>query len=77
MFNGILGVTGYQIQYAKNAKFIGTKAVNVKGDAKLTKAFKNLKGGAKYYVRICTYKAVGGKTYYSAWSTVKAVTTKK
>ena len=36
-----------------------------------------LKGGKKYYVRVCAYKKVGGKYYYSAWSKAKAVKTKK
>ena len=73
----VAGVTGYQIQYATNAKFTGAKAVNVKGASKAAQAVKNLKGGAKYYVRIRTYKTVGGKNYFSAWSAAKAVTTKK
>lgn len=42
---------------------------------------KNLSGAKKYYVRVRTYKTVkvGKKkvTYYSNWSTVKTVTTKK
>ena len=29
---------------------------------------KNLKQGKTYYVRIRTYKTVGGKKYYSEWS---------
>ncbi|MBQ3431637.1 MAG: leucine-rich repeat domain-containing protein [Clostridia bacterium] len=73
----VAGVTGYQIQYAINAKFTVAKAVTVKGAAKYAQAVKNLKGGAKYYVRIRTYKTVGGKNYFSTWSAAKAVTTKK
>ena len=73
----VAGVTGYQIQYSTNAKFTGAKAVTVKGAAKYAQAVKNLKGGAKYYVRIRTYKTVGGKNYFSTWSAAKAVTTKK
>ena len=73
----VAGVTGYQIQYATNAKFTIAKAVTVKGAAKYAQAVKNLKGGAKYYVRIRTYKTVDGKNYFSTWSAAKAVTTKK
>ena len=73
----VAGVAGYQIQYATNAKFTGAKAVTVKGASKYAQAVKNLKGGARYYVRIRTYKTVGGKNYFSAWSAAKAVTTKK
>lgn len=46
--------------------------INPKGTSisKLSKAKK------KYYIRICTYKTVGGTKYYSGWSSVKSVTTK-
>ena len=73
----VAGVSGYQVQYATNAKFIGAKTVTLKGASKYTQAIKNLKGGARYYVRIRTYKTIGGKNYFSAWSAAKAVTTKR
>ena len=73
----LAGITGYQVQYAANAKFTGAKTVTVKGASKNALAFKNLKGGAKYFVRIRTFQTVGGKNYFSAWSAVKAVTTKR
>ena len=73
----VAGVTGYQVQYSTNAKFTGAKTVTIKGAAKYTQAVKNLKGGARYYVRIRTYQAIGGAYYYSTWSATKAVTTKK
>ena len=31
----------------------------------------------KYYVRIRTYKTLGGTKFYSGWSAAKAVTVKK
>ena len=37
----------------------------------LTTELKNLKQGKVYYIRIRTYKTVGGKKYYSEWSTAK------
>ena len=33
-------------------------------------------GGLGYYIRIRTYKTVGGKTYYSTWSGVKSAKAK-
>ena len=41
-----------------------------------SKTVKNLKAKKKYYVQIRAYKTISGKTYYSAWSAVKAVKTR-
>ena len=73
----VAGVTGYQVQYSTNAKFSKAVTKTVKGASKYSLAVKNLKGGARYYVRIRTYKTIGGKNYFSAWSAARAVTTKK
>ena len=70
-----VAVTGYQLQYGTNAKFSGAKTLTVKG--KTAQALKSLKGGARYYVRVRTFKTIGGKNYFSTWSGAKAVTTKK
>ncbi|MBQ9060980.1 MAG: hypothetical protein IJ128_07540, partial [Firmicutes bacterium] len=71
-------ITGYQIMLATNSKFTkNKKTVKVKGYSKTSKKVKRLKGGKKYYIKIRTYMTVGGKTYYSAWSKVKKVKTKK
>ncbi len=69
--------SGYQIQYAANSSFKSAKTVNVKGNKTTSKSILKLKAKKKYYVRIRTYKTVGGKNYYSDWSVKKAVTTKK
>jgi len=70
--------TGYQIQYSTNKKFkSGNKTVKVKKNKTTSSTVKKLKAKKKYYVRIRTYKTVNGKTYYSGWSKVKNVTTKK
>lgn len=69
-------VTGYQIQYSTSSKFTGAKSVTVKKTYS-TKTLTKLKGKKKYYVRIRTYKSVAGIKYYSAWSNVKSITTKK
>ena len=71
-------ITGYQIQLATNKKFTkGKKTVTVNGYRKTSKKVTKLKGGRKYYVKIRTYKKVSGTKYYSPWSKVKTVTTKK
>lgn len=71
-------ITGYQILLATDKQFTkNKKTVNVKGYSKVSRKVTKLKGGKKYYVKIRTYKTVGGATYYSPWSKVKTVTTKK
>ena len=70
-------VTGYQIQYGLKSSFSGAKKVTISKNTTVAKAIKSLKKGKKYYVRIRSYKTVGGKKYYSAWSAKKAVTIKK
>ena len=37
----------------------------------------NLGVRKKYYIRVRMYKKIAGINYYSKWSSVKAVTTKK
>ena len=65
-------VTGYQIQYSTSKAFkSGNKAVTVKGASAVTKTISKLSSKKRYYVRIRSYKTVGGKNYYSAWSAVK------
>lgn len=71
-------ITGYQIMLATNKKFTkGKKLVTVKGYKKTSKKVRRLKGSKKYYVKIRTYKTVGGVKYYSPWSKVRTVKTKK
>ena len=55
----------------------GKKTVNVKGYKTVSKKVTGLKGGKKYYVKIRTYKTIGKTKYYSPWSKVKTVKTKK
>ena len=70
--------TGYQIQYATNSKFTkNKKTVTVKGTKTTSKTVSKLSAKKKYYVRVRTYKTVNGKKYYSGWSKVKTVTTKR
>ncbi len=75
---GSARITGYQIQYSTNKNFTSDrKTVRVKGYKSTSKKISKLKGKTKYYVRIRTYMTVKGTTYYSGWSKVKTVTTKK
>lgn len=72
-------VGGYEVSYSTSKKFTKkttiTKTIAKKTTTKLT--VKRLKAKKKYYVRVRTYKRVGGKKYTSAWSPVKTVITKK
>ena len=71
-------ISGYQIQLATNSKFTkNKKTVTVKGYKKTSRKITKLKGGKKYYVKIHTYKIVGGTKYYSPWSKTKTVRTKR
>lgn len=69
--------SGYQIQYAdnKNMKKAVTKTIKKSGTVKYQA--KKLKAKKKYYVRVRAYKTVKGRKYYSDWSKIKSVTTKK
>ncbi len=69
-------VSGYEIQYSlkKNMKSAKTKTAKKVKTTKLT--VKKLKSKKVYYIRIRTYKTVGGRKYYSSWSKVKKVKTK-
>ena len=69
---------GYELQYCLNNSFksgISKKWVKKTGTTRLK--LTGLKGGKKYYVRIRTYRKVGDINYYSRWSKVKSITTKK
>ena len=69
--------TGYQIQYSTSSKFKGAKTVTVSKNKTTDKTISKLKAKKKYYVRIRTYKKIGSAKYYSSWSKVKKVTTKR
>lgn len=71
-------VTGYQVQYATNSKFSGSKYWNSTTASTTIKKLGG-KGSAaqKYYVRVRTYKTYKGKNYYSNWSGSKSASTKK
>ena len=68
--------TGYQIQYSLNSNFKKSRIRTVKKNTQILK-IENLKGKKKYFVRVRTYKIKGNKKYYSVWSQIKTVKTKK
>ena len=67
------GIDGYQLQISqsKNFKKYTYQKIIKKTKTKIT--VKKLKDKKKYYVRIRTYKNVGGQTLYSGWSKKKSV----
>ena len=70
--------TGYEIQYSTDKNFKSkTKTVTIKKNSANSVTIKKLKPKKTYYVRMRTYKTVSGKKYYSSWSKVKTVRTKK
>lgn len=71
------GVDGYKVQWSTDKKFKkAVKSKTVKGAKKASLKVGKLAAEATYYVRVCAYKKVGGKTYCSAWSKARAVKTK-
>lgn len=70
---------GYEIQYSTSKKFTAktTKKVTVSKNGTTSKTISKLKGNKKYYIRVRAYKKYNGKMYYSSWSNIKNVTTKK
>ncbi len=69
-------VTGYQLQYSTNKKFSGAKTKTIRSYKTTKQTIKNLYAKKYYYVRVRTYKTVGGKNYYSGWSNYKYIKTK-
>ncbi len=73
----ITQVSGYQLQLSTSRNFDkNKKTVTLSNPKTVKKTVKNLKSKKKYYVRIRTYKKVGKKKFYSAWSKAKTVKTK-
>ena len=67
--------TGYQIQYSTRSDFKNTATV-YGGNANTTsKTITGRVANTKYYVRVRTYKNIGGKYFYSPWSASKSVVT--
>lgn len=69
--------TGYQVQYALDKNFKKSVKSVTFSNKTTVGTVKGLKAKKKYFVRVRTYKTVGGKKVYSDWSNVKSVRTKK
>lgn len=69
-------VSGYQIQYSRNKNFKSAKTKTVSGYKNTTATIKSLSAKKIYCIRVRTYKTVGDKKYYSAWSNYSYVQTK-
>lgn len=67
---------GYQIQYGTSSNMKGAKyaVINNRGIRSYTR--KDVKSGAKYYVRVRTFNVVNGKRIYSNWSGIKSMRVK-
>ncbi|MCD7723630.1 MAG: fibronectin type III domain-containing protein, partial [Clostridiales bacterium] len=64
--------TGYQVQYSAEKDFSSPTTKTVSSTIADSKRVTGLTAGT-YYVRVRTYKTIGDKKYYSAWSNVKSV----
>ena len=53
------------------------KTVKVSGASTITKVIRSLRKNKKYYVRVRSFKNVGGRTYYSTWNAKKSVMIRK
>lgn len=68
-------ITGYEVAY-ENQNSTDYKFKKIKGYKKTSATVKNLKKGS-YYVKMRSYKSLGGGEYvYSAWSTEKVIEVK-
>ncbi|MBQ3322964.1 MAG: Ig-like domain-containing protein, partial [Firmicutes bacterium] len=71
-------ITGYQVQIATDQAFTKNKKTKKIKKAKINNVtFKNLKANKKYYVKMRSYKKIGATSYYSKWSEIETVKTKK
>ena len=69
-------VTGYQIQYDVKSDLKSAKSAYVKSNTTYKKTISGLKVKKTYYVRVRSYKTVGGVKYYGSWSANKKIKTK-
>ena len=73
-------ISGYEIQYSTDKKFIKDARVTVSARKTTSKTIKKLKTKKKYYLRIRSYKTVKVKgkntKIYSSWSKVKSAKVK-
>ncbi len=69
-------VSGYEVQYSTSKSFKTYKTKTLTSYKTVSTTLTGLKAKTTYYVRVRTYKTVGGVKYYSGWSTIKYKKTK-
>ncbi len=69
--------SGYHIQYSTSKKFKNAYNYYIYSKSKTSATINYLQRNKKYYVRVRSYKTVSGEKYWSAWSKVKSVRTKR
>ena len=69
-------IKGYQLQYSTSKSFKTSKKILIGKKSTGAITVKNLKKNKTYYVRIRTYRNIGGKNYYGKWSKKETVKTK-
>jgi len=70
------GALNTQIQCSREKSFENSIGAWAKSGVK-NKTLNKLEGGKRYYVRIRSYKTVGGKKIFSKWSKSRSIVTKK
>lgn len=73
----VSGVSGYQVQYALNKSFSGAKTALTSGAGKTGVTLSKLTKNKTCWVRVRSWKTVGGKKQWSGWSAAKSVKIKK
>ena len=71
------GVAGYEIQYGRNALFLGVKKAVVRSASKVSYTATKLLKNRTYWARIRSYRKIGGVKYYSPWTVTANVYQKK
>lgn len=72
-WKAVTGAQGYQVYYATSKK---GKYKKYQETSALSCSVTGLKAKRTYYFKIRTYKNIGGKMYYSSYSSVKAIKVK-
>ncbi len=67
------GANGYIVEYSLKKNMSGKKSVTI---TKTSGTIKKLTSKKTYYIRVRAYKTIGGKKYYSPYSSVKSVKVK-
>ncbi|MDE6506268.1 MAG: leucine-rich repeat protein, partial [Eubacterium sp.] len=59
-YDSVAQATGYKIQYLKDGEWL-----DFYSSAKTTVTLDNLQSGVSYSIRVCAYKTINGKTFFS------------